>query len=536
VTRLALEGGFFPPAYRPVSEGELARLFRAVQRQRTGVSGSAESRRLAWLVARYESGRAGLAIDGCSCRRHPWHLRFSGRAVGGYSGLGDLIDAEGGLAFTAGHNVFWEPAAELSVGAFWAAVNVRFGGRVAAGGVDFTGAGGDADPLTWPGWSRPTGRADVRDVRLDDGHWRGQLTRAVIGASWGRWALSAGWDQRRTGPALSGDLNLDYRGRPFAALTARRTQAFVWSGAMRYLAPDETLLRVGKLSRRQVTFHDVYGTHAISATPWFMQWLLGWNITPWFRTHFTQTVVATSRGGTLWPDVLQINFPLVGTTWREGDSGPITDRIFSAQFEFRWRRAPWPLLPAAAGRLYWDYGGTDFLPSGPGGLIPQISVPASLVGLELVSPRWDLGFEYAELQHETVLWYSNAGYAEGYSHEQTLMGHPFGGSAEGLTGLVRVRPARAGYQLSFEGRRLRWGMRGHTPGTGQRRTVALRLQRSPVTPADPRQPSRAASGGRWELSVEWNREQADRLAFVTRAAVDQAVHRDWWRIIVKVGI
>ncbi len=540
VGRLALEGGFFPPVYRPVTGTELADLLTSVQAralsgQAAALADDTEYARLEWLQDRYRRGGGGVAWHGCPCKVHPPHLRFSGRVVAGYSELGDPIPFEGGLGFTAGSSLYFEPAVEFTAGQFWAAVNYRLGGRVVQGGLTGDELGGSDSPLTWPEWPRATGRADVRDLRLADGDWRDQFTRALVGLQLGNWALSAGWDQRRTGPGVTGDLNLDYQGRPFPALTVRRTHKFVWNGIMTHLAPDETLLRVGSLSRRTVRYNDEFGSYAKEANPWFFQWLVGWNITSWFRTTVTHSVMATAREGTLWPDLLQINFPLIGATWREGESGPITDRIFAVQFEFRWREAPWPLLPSRAGRLYWDYGGEDFLPSGPGGVFPEISAPASVAGLELVSPRWDLGFEYAELWHDKILWYTNGGYDEGYSQEQTLLGNPLGGSGEAISGLVRLRPARFGCQFELLGRLATWGIPGHTPGTGERRSLALTVARTPRgIPAD------AAAGPDspllWELTGEWNHEEADMGAYLAVPIPAARAQEDWWRLYIKVGI
>ncbi len=540
VTRLALEAGAFPPAYRPVTEGELARLLATVQAkalngEADGLADDPEYARLLWLLDRYERGGGGKSFHGCPCKVHPPHLRLSGRVVGGFSELADPVPFEGGLSFAAGHNVYFEPAFEFAAGSFWAAGNFRLGGRWADGGVDFTEPGRDSDPLTWPGWNRATGREDVRDARLSNGAWQGQVTRALVGMQLGRWAVSAGWDQRRTGPGLTGNLNLDYQGRPFPALTARRTEPFHWRGIMTHLAPDQTLLRAGILSERTVTYHDSVEQFSKQAHPWFMQWLVGWNVTSWFRADFTHTVMVTARDSTLWPDLLQINFPLVGTTWREMESGPITDRIFAAQFEFRWRDAPWPVLPSTAGRLFWDYGGTDFLPSGPGGVVPEISIPASIVGFELVSPRWDLAFEYAELQHDKVLWYTNGGYREGYSQEQTLMGHPLGGSGEAITGLVRLRPGQRDWQLGLQGKLATWGMKGHTPGEGERRSVALTWGRTPRAETIDNEAAPAAPL-LWEITAEWNREMADPSAFLKFPPPGSEVARNWWRLIFKVGI
>ena len=222
----------------------------------------AEREAPAWAVTRVEELLASVEATGDVVEVH----RLSpGQPTGPLAGrtltledgatvlLGDVVPDEGGLGWPAGTNLAFEPAVEAAAGVFWTAVTWRLSGRLAAGGVDFAGTDG-TDPLTWPDWHPGTGRRDTRDWRLDDGAWRGRLTRAVVGARLGRWALSLGWDQRLTGPGLSGDLNLDHGGLAFPALTARRTAPFRWSGIMTHLAPDDALLRVGQLSRREVRY------------------------------------------------------------------------------------------------------------------------------------------------------------------------------------------------------------------------------------------------------------------------------------------
>ncbi len=288
---------------------------------------------------------------------------------------------------------------------------------------------------------------------------------------------------------------------------------------MKPLAPDNLLFRTGKLSNRDVYFKDEWGNQEKQAQPWFFQWLVGWEVTSWFRATFTHMAMATAREGTLWPDLLQINFPLIGTTWREADSGPITDRIFSAQFEFRWRHAPWPLLPTEAGRLYWDYAGTDFLPSGPGGVIPELSIPASVAGVEFVNRGWDLTLEYFGLYHPSALWYSNGGYPEGYTQDEWLLGHHAGGGARGGISLVRIRPAQTPWEIGLKLGYTNWKHENFLPGEGERRSVALSVGRDPATLIDSLQ---------WTGVVEWVRE--DHQSEDTPAS-----HNDWWRASLKLG-
>jgi len=544
VQRLALEAGLFPPVYRPVSEGELADLLEAVLDE--AMSGDAaafrndeELARLQFWLDRYRRGGGGHAWYGCDCKVHPPQLRVSGRVALGFTDLGSTLDQEAGLAWSPGWNATFEPVLDFSAGPWWISATGRLTGRVATGGVDFSDPGGDQSPLTWPDWNIPTGKNQVRDARLQGGSWTLDAPRVVAGVNWGRWSLSAGWAPRRTGPGLTGALAMDQSGVSFPAMTARRMAPFVWgSGFLNFFAPDELLLTTGRLSKRLVRYGDAEGVaHEKNAHPWFFQWLIGWRVTSWFRATFTHAAMAVPREGNLWGDILQINFPIKGTTWSETTHGPVTDRIFSAQLEGRWRHAPWPVLPSAAGRLYWDYAGTDFLPSGPGGVVPQISVPASVIGVELVGPVWDLAFEYSELVHEDVLWYSNSGFPEGYSHDRWLLGHTLGGSGESFTGLVQIRPGGWGLEPGLQVRHATWGMDKKTPGTGEMNTVALSVKNLPSGP-----PGRPLTGGPppspllWEIAVEWNQEEADSGAFTENPPSGSREEKNWWRVYFKIGI
>ena len=354
----------------------------------------------------------------------------------------------------------------------------------------------------------------------------------MTGVQLGNWALNAGWAPRKTGVGVLGALGLDQGGESFPAGTLRRVRPFTWGGPIRGLGPHDLLLRAGILTEREGLYRDDWGLQSWETRPLFFQWLLGWEVTRWFRFAMEHTVMAATDEGNLWLDIPQINFPLVGTTWREAASGPVTDRIFNLQFEFRWGRAPWPILPRDAGRLYWQYGGTDFLPSGPGGVIPQISAPASVAGFELFSPRWDLGLEYAELEHATVLWYSNGGFPEGYSQDGWLLGYSLGGSGEKITGQARYRPPGRALEIGLRLDRSTWGMEGRTPGTGRQKGVAWSCRRLG-------QASVAGNGWstwRWDVAVEWLREEADPEAFNDHIVAETTVTRDYWRILCKLPL
>ena len=529
--RLALEAGLFPPAVQPVSEAELAELMEAAldrAQDSQAFADPAELARLHWWRNRYRaSGDSPPA-------------RLSARVLAGYTGLGAPLDHEAGLAWSPGWNTTFEATMDLSAGRWWASITGRLSGQVAAAGTDFSDPGADQSPLTWPDWSIATGKGQVRDARLQGDAWRVDAPRALVGARLGQWNLSAGWAPRRTGPGLTGALVVDDSGRSFPSLTARRTRPFDWgSGFVGALAPAELLLSTGRLTERPITFRDADGTqHEKIAHPWFFQWLVGWRITSWVRTTFTHAAMAAPREGSLWGDLWQINFPLPGTTHDEVTDGPVTDRYFSGQLEFHWHNAPWPLLPASAGRAYWEYAGTDVNWSGPGDAVPKISAPASMVGVELLSPTWDLAVEYAELQHRDVLWYSNHGFPEGYSQDGWLLGNTLGGSGEAWTSIVRLRPRGPAVETSLRVRHADWGMRGATPGTGEMLTLGASLKKW-------------LSGGQamarqgwiglrspawWECTVEYRHEQADPGAYIDGGQAVPGAKDDWWRVYVTLGI
>jgi hypothetical protein len=514
VTRLSLEAGRFPPLYRSQTGTELA---EALDLPRS-VGDRREQATADWWRARYLHAGGGRSWTGCECKVHPYSLRLQARARVGFSGLGGIVPGEAGLSWAPGWNAVIEPVADWSAGVFWATTTWRLHGRLAEGGATLD----PDDPLAWTGWSRATGPGQAREARLSRGLWLIDMPQLLVGAQLGRWSLSAGWAARRTGPGLTGALVLDQGGETFPAFTARRTQPFEWSGVMSRVAPEDLLLRVGVLSQRQVRVKDPRGDYWQESRPWFFQWLMGWEVTSWFRTTMTHTAMAAPREKTLWLDLPQINFPVIGTTWRERDTGPITDRLFAVQMEARWTDAPWPLLPAQAGRAFWEYGGTDFLPSGPGGIIPQISLPASVAGVELVSPVWDVALEYAETRSGDILWYTNSGFPEGYSHEGWLLGHSLGGGAEAMTGQIRWRPIRWAVETGLAFQQVTWEQSYGSQGPAESQVWSLSVGGRPGL--DHR--LAAQSPLLWKVTAEFHQETA-------QPAGELETRRDWWRIFLQ---
>lgn len=486
--RLALEAGQFLPPYRPVTVKELLRPLLAGSRQDDFAGGDADEQRLLayWLD---DLQRGPLITSRSPTDSGTGAIRWclGGRAALAYDPLGAVVVDQSGWQLAPGLSLALEPDAAVRAGRWWGAVTARATGRVVA-------ASGEAPAaLLYLDWPQATGRPPTGEARLSRGAWVVDWPRGIAGVQLGNWSLTAGWAPRQVGPGRAGGLTLAGTAPSFPAVTARRTAPFDWRGLFDWIDPDHLLARVGRLSAQTVRWQDEYGAHERRDEPWFFQWLISWNHTSWLRTTFTHAAIAVPRSGSLWGDVLQINFPLLSATWDESDRGPVTDRIASLQFEARFRNAPWPLLPATAGRIYWEYGGEDFNPSNVLPSLPRISAPASVVGLELLSPRWDLVVEYAELRHPTVLWYSNTGFTAGYAHHGFVVGFPDGGAAESWTMLVRWRPRSRGWEWELGGRWSGWAMperlrdeAEHWLGFGRWRRTYGRL--------------------RWELGADWWRE------------------------------
>jgi hypothetical protein len=396
-----------------------------------------------------------------------------------------------------------------AAGRWWGVVTPRLTGRLAA-----TGRIPPA-PLLYAGWPLATGAPAWRDARLAGAAWRLTWTRAVVGARLGGWALSLGWNPARGGPGEGGGLLLDATGPAFPALTLRRAAPMAWRGLLRPFAPDALLVRVGRVSAQTVMIGDGWSSDEPRRDePWFGQWQLAWTPARWLTAGASLSALAVPRSGSLLPDLLQVALPVLSTTTTETRRGPVTDRLFAASFEGRWRRAPWPLLPSAAGRVYWEYAGEDFNPPGVVPLLPQISAPASVAGVELVGPRWDLAAEYTELEHPLVLWYGHAAFTAGYTHRGWLLGHPLGGTGASFAGTLRWRPRGAGLELSLRGERATAGRSGMTPSHAVRRAWELAL--------------RPAHGlGAW--GVEAAREEERITPYAPDAPGARAA---WWRAAV----
>lgn len=491
--RLALEAGLPPPDGRPVAADELARLLeQAAASGEPALADADERAALARLLDEYADGGGAPA-------------RASLRVALRWSELGDVAEREAGLPVPAGLGAALEPSLMVGRGCWWAGAAARWRGRLAASGAE------PAAALLYAGWPAATGLPQRGAARQASGAWRLEWPRAAAGARWGRWAVAAGWQPLVSGPGESGGLLLAANGPSFPSVTVRRTAPFAWGGWLRRLAPASLLLRGGRVSARSVTASVDGEPRVWRDEPWFTQWELGLAPAGWLDLGASLTALAVPREGSLLPDLLQVDFPPLDATWKEVASGPVTDRLVAVRMGARWRRAPWPLLPRAAGRVYWEYGGEDFNPPGDVPLLPQISAPASVIGCELIGLRWDLAAEHANLRHPLVLWYSHQGFAEGYAHRGWPLGHPAGGSALAWRGAVRWRPPGRGLELELAGGRVRWGERGQTPGRAERWHWDLSLR-----PAHGLDGWRAALGFRRERSAAWD------------AAWNAAARADWW--------
>jgi len=509
--RLSLQAGFDLPPYRPLSHAELITLLdRIAADDAPALADLRERRELATLYRTLDSELPESILSAptfgtvtTDVSEHSGWLMAGRVGVGTYT-YGDVVASAAGYGPPTG----WSSRLELSLSAWWrrwwVGVTPRLQGRF--GSLEKL----PSDGLLYPDWNRATGRRSVRETRLSNGVWRLDWPRGVVGVRMGHWSLAAGWAASRTGPGTAGTLVLTDTAPSFPAITARRTAPFAWRGFLRHIAPEHLLLRVGVLSRQTVEYWDDFETVQRENNPWFFQWLITFKHTSWLRTTITSGAMAIARNGTLWPDLLQINFPLLTATWAEVERGPVTDRIFALQFEARFRHAPWPLLPAAAGRLYWEYGGEDFRPQDEVKVLPQISAPASVAGVELVSPRWDLACEYADLRHAKVLWYDHNNFLEGYSHRGWVLGHPLGGSGRSLQGWLRWRPRGTTWEFQFSAARRTWGQTGLTVGRAERTlgSVTLSQLRVPLL---------------WKFTLEWIDEAVTQ--FTSEAG---ATGRDRW--------
>jgi hypothetical protein len=455
-----------------------------------------------------------------------WHDRYArgDRALGQRSGaagwqaagrlelvqspVGDQVIDAAGLTRAAGTTGVAAAHLDGWTGPVWFGVTGRLAGRLLKSGRAI------APALTYPDWPTASGRPPTGVARTSRGAWRLEWPRLAAGVQLGRWSLAAGWSSRRVGPGSTGGLTLSEHAPSFAAVTLRRTAPFKWHGVISWLGPDHLLVRAGQLAAQEVAFEDEAGRQVRWDHPWFLEWLVTWNHTPWLRTTVTHAALAVPRDGTLWPDLPQVLFPRLGATQSETERGPVTDRIFALQFEARWRRAPWPLLPAAAGRAYWEYGGEDYNPSGILSFLPQISAPASVAGLELISERWDLELEYAELRHETVLWYGHGDFRAGYTQEGWVLGLPLGGGGESFAGAVRWRPRAPTWEIELRGSRATWEQ-VQLPGTAERTRFSVSWRS-------------LLPGPTFGLSADWIQEEATVSATTARD--------DWLAFALRVGI
>lgn len=499
VRRVALLAGEFPAPYRPVSRGELAGLaLRARESQGPCLGLAAERRQLAWLLRTYGRIQRPVTWSSCDCRSPQVHLGLGGRVGVRDLGPGEVVAREAGLQ-GRGLMALVEPDLVLWSGRSW----LQAGARLE---IPLQQDGRDVDPaLHFAGWPEPTGRAALGRTRTGSVA-RVAVPMAVLGMGLGNWSLAAGLMPAEVGVGLDGGgLTLAAQAGSVPQLVVRRTRPLRWSGLLSWFDPEHVLLRVGVTSEQTIRYETPAGRRWHRANPLLTQWLLTWDHRSWWRTTVCGTALSASRQGqALWPDLIQVNFPLLDATWNEVDYGPVTDRMVSLIMEARWRRAPWSLLPRAAGRVWWEYAGEDFRPHDQLPLLPEISAPANLAGVELVDHRWDLAVEYLLTRHSRVLWYGNSGFSDGYTHRGLLLGHELGGGAEAWTGLVRWRTRAGTDELELRGRSARWLAGNRVPEDAHRREIDLSWRR-------------LAGCGGWSAGVGWVEESAG------------DVTERWWR-------
>lgn len=491
IRRLALLQGELPSTVQPLSRDELGRYLPMF------ATSEMEAR------DRSFSQHSVLGVMG------------SQRLELGFQDLGRAPAGESGLLLPAGGYLAWQPTLAVAGHGLWAGISVDLSKGLGFG----PGAMASTNPLVYGGWPLPAGMAPTGAARTHDGRWEVELARWVLGYRHGNWSATLGKYPSRTGPGIGGALVLDRQAPAFPQIQLRRTSPFRWRGWMRHLAPEQFFFRVGRLSERAFVFENEYGRQESWAHPWYFQWLMSWRPWDFCRLTATQGAMASARDASLWPDLLQINFPVIGTTWRERDSGPTTDRIFALQMEIFWREVPLGFLPSEAGRAYWDYGGTDFLPSGFGGVIPEISIPASVAGVELVSRRWDLNLEYHSTYHYRELWYGNYGYPEGYTQEGAVLGHRIGGGARGGQVKVGLRPGSGRWEGLCRVRHTRWDHDRFLPGDAERTSISLQVGRNPEHHLD---------GTIWSAEIGWSREDV-------RPQEGPDANPDVWRVIIRIS-
>lgn len=498
VRRLALLGGEFPAPYQPINHAELTGLLeRSWRRGGPRLMLPAQRRQLAWLLARYGRQQRPVRWSSCDCRPPVAHVSLGGHAGLWELGPGEVVPWQSGL-LGRGLLATLEPDLSSWWGPAWLAITPRLEVPLDQAG---RGRGAAASAGSWP---PPTGWPS-RVLAREEASARVAWPRAVVGVQLGGWSLAAGVFPTAVGVGLDGGgLTLSSHAEGVPQVVLRRTRPLHWSGFLHWLDPEHVLVRLGSTSSQAISYRTERGRGSHAARPLLSQWLLTWDHTPWWRTTLVGTALAAGREGrSVWPDLLQVNLPLFDATWSEVDYGPVTDRLVSLIMEARWREAPWPWLPAAAGRLWWEYGGEDFRPHDQIPVLPEISAPANLAGIELLDSRWDLGLEYLNTRHPRVLWYSNGGFGDGYAHEGVLLGHELGGAAEAWTGLVRWRTAAGDDELELRGRTSDW--RGAPlPATASRREFSLAWRR-------------LLGPGAWSLEAGWAEE---RVGSVTER---------WWR-------
>ena len=319
----------------------------------------------------------------------------------------------------------------------WTA-EVRAAGEDLAWGASSGRPPRQADGLQLGHWGQGTGLVLSSERSLRHGGWAVgseahlslglpnsmgvELDRLWVAKGGETWSVELGLQERWLGPGRRGSLVLTDNAAPAPALSSH------WGD------------RLGRLGR----VHMEAGVGALTAPRTDVVrpgWL--WMDARWLPLPVSPGIPVFEAGlsrssifggqGRPTPSLGQLLLPTEPHVYDDpGQVEPDQDELAALDFRLLLPLADWG-LPVGWFEAWWQYGGEDVIARDILGIpAPALAGVANLLGAELAAGPWQLTVEGSRILDDYFRWYTgHRVYHDGFTQGGEVMGHPYGGDAQG---------------------------------------------------------------------------------------------------------
>ncbi|GAB4274480.1 MAG: hypothetical protein Kow0092_29910 [Deferrisomatales bacterium] len=284
-------------------------------------------------------------------------------------------------------------------------------------------------------WGEHLAGAYEVQLQQSPGDWHYRTKRLYVKGVWGKWSLKIGRDAERLGPGYHGSLLLDDNTRALDLWRVRTEEPLFLPGRLARIGGFRITLFNAFLSDEDPEAPDPRYGNGLNPVedPRLLGFRLSYHPTSWLDLGLSRTVLYSGKGRETY-NTPKDWWKLFTAEDENVDPGE-SDRYDNDQYAALDVTVRLPVLnglgPLKAGKVYWEYAGTDIISwwqgESTGGIEPfKLDDVANLGGLYLSTARTELRVEYAQTSEA---WYAHAQYPQGYSYRGNPLGHHMGGDA-----------------------------------------------------------------------------------------------------------